>query len=136
MRIGDYPAVFDLWLRTPGMGLNTTEDSEEGLGRYLRRNPTTCFVAEDNGRIVGVIPAGHDGRRGYVSHTAVLPECRGNGIGRKLVECAMTALEKEEIRKVALVAFEKNKKGKRFLGDAWLFRKRRPGLPEAEDPYA
>lgn len=46
MRPEDYPQVYDLWLRTPGMGLNTTDDSRQGIERYLRRNPNTCFVAE------------------------------------------------------------------------------------------
>ena len=96
------------------MGLNTTDDSREGIERYLKRNPATCFVAEDDGRLVGVIMAGHDGRRGYIYHTAVLPECRGRGIGRQLVERAMAALEAEGIHKVALVAFRQNEIGHGF----------------------
>ncbi len=53
------------------MGLNTTEDSREGITKYLLRNPNTCFVAEDNGKLVGVIMGGHDGRRGFIHHTTV-----------------------------------------------------------------
>lgn len=30
MTIGDYDRVYDLWIHTPGMGLNTTDDSREG----------------------------------------------------------------------------------------------------------
>ena len=59
------------------------------------------------GKIVGAIMAGHDGRRGYIYHTAVLPDYRKQGIGRKLVESAVSALE-EGINKAALVAFAKN----------------------------
>ena len=73
MTINDYDGVYDLWINTPGMGLNTTDDSREGIAKYLRRNPTTSFVAECEGTIIGVIMAGHDGRRGYIHHTAVLP---------------------------------------------------------------
>ena len=82
----DYDAVYQLWRNTPGMGLNSTDDSREGIERYLRRNPTTCFVAEEDGQLVGVIMAGHDGRRGYIYHTAVLQDYRGRGIGRSLVD--------------------------------------------------
>lgn len=114
MKLGDYQGVYNLWINTPGMGLNTTDDSEEGIGKYLERNPATSFVAEDCGKIVGVIMAGHDGRRGYIHHTAVLPEYRGKHIGKSLVNCAMEALEKEGINKVALVAFEKNEIGNGF----------------------
>ena len=114
MTIADYDGVYDLWISTPGMGLNTTDDSREGIARYLRRNSTTCFVAEEAGRIVGVIIAGHDGRRGFIYHTAVRPECRKQGIATQLVEHAMDALEKEGIHKAALVVFERNALGNAF----------------------
>ena len=77
MEENDYQGVYDLWTNTPGMGLNTTDDSEEGYKKYLKRNPSTSFVALDGNKIAGVIMAGHDGRRGYIYHTAVLPEYRG-----------------------------------------------------------
>ena len=114
MDIEDYEEVYELWIHTVGMGLNTTDDSREGIAKYLLRNPDTCFVAEDNGKIIGVIMSGHDGRRGFIHHTAVKTEYRGQGIGKKLVDSALTALETEGIHKVALVAFEKNMLGNAF----------------------
>ncbi len=114
MDIEDYEKVYDLWIHTIGMGLNTTDDSREGIAKYLLRNPDTCFVAEDNGEIVGVIMSGHDGRRGFIHHTTVKEEYRGRGIGKKLVDSALAALEAEGIHKVALVAFEKNVSGNVF----------------------
>ena len=68
----DYDQVYDLWIHTPGMGSNTIDDSQEGIERYLRRNLDMCFVAEKSNQIVGVIIAGHDGRRGFIYHTDVL----------------------------------------------------------------
>lgn len=114
MVIDDYDSVYNLWINTPGMGLNNMDDSREGICKYIKRNPTTSFVAEDNGIIVGVIIAGHDGRRGYIYHTAVLPAYRNCGIARNLVEEAMKALDEEGINKVALVAFSKNEVGNGF----------------------
>lgn len=114
MSIEDYEKVYDLWMHTAGMGLNTTDDSREGIAKYLLRNPNTCFVAEDNGKIAGVIMSGHDGRRGFINHTTVKQEYRGQGIGKKLVDSALAALEAEGIHKVALVAFEKNVSGNIF----------------------
>lgn len=58
--------------------------------------------------------SGHDGRRGYIHHTAVLPAFRNQRIAKKLVDCAMSALDKEGINKVALVAFRKNDLGNNF----------------------
>lgn len=114
MAINDYDGVYNLWINTPGMGLNTTDDSREGIEKYLKRNPASSFVAECNGKIVGVIMAGHDGRRGYIHHTAVLPDYRKQGIAKRLVDCAIVALEAEGIHKVALVAFKKNDIGNGF----------------------
>lgn len=114
MTMADYPACYQLWLNTPGMGLNNIDDSAEGIQRYLQRNPNTCFVAEEEGQLVGAILAGHDGRRGHISHTAVAAAAQHRGIGTKLVECAMTALEREGISKVNLVVFSRNEKGNAF----------------------
>ncbi len=114
MDIGDFEQVYDLWIHTEGMGLNTTDDSKEGIARYLSRNPNTCFIAEDNKTLIGVIMSGHDGRRGFIYHTAVRKEYRGQGIGRKLVDAAMAALESEGIHKAALVVFGKNTTGNIF----------------------
>lgn len=114
MTIDDYEQVYNLWLNTPGMGLNDIDDSKEGIQKYLKRNPTTCFVALHEERVVGAILSGHDGRRGYISHTAVAVAERNKGIGKALVDHAMMAMRKEGISKVALVAFKKNEIGNRF----------------------
>lgn len=114
MTIDDYEQIYALWISTPGMGLNDVDDSREGIDRYLQRNPTTCFVAEEDGRILGAILCGNDGRRGYISHTAVTIERRREGIGRALVQAALKALKDLRISKVALVVFKHNETGKEY----------------------
>lgn len=114
MTIADYDKVYALWLSCKGLGLNSVDDSREGIERFLKRNPQTCFVAEQEGEIVGVIIAGNDGRRGYIYHTAVDPNQRKSGIGKKLVEAALGALRECGITKVALVVFERNETGNGF----------------------
>lgn len=121
MTTDDYDQLYAMWSSTPGMGLHAVEDSREGIAKYLARNPTTSFVAEQGGRIVGAIMAGHDGRRGFISHTAVLPEHRREGTARRLVEAAMAALEKEGIRKTALVAYKTNETGNTFWESMGFF---------------
>lgn len=58
--------------------------------------------------------SGHDGRRDFIHHATVSEDYRKRGIGRNLVDCALKALEEEEINKVALVAFERNELGNSF----------------------
>jgi len=114
MTAADYDAVFALWTATEGMGLNRTDDSREGIEKYLRRNPSTSFVAADGGKIVGAIMAGHDGRRGFIYHTAVSREHRRRGTGKALAEAALEALRAEGIIKAALVVFAGNRGGNDF----------------------
>lgn len=114
MTMDDYDSIYQLWIRTPGLGLNTTDDSREGIAKYLKRNPRTCFVAEMEGKIVGAILTGHDGRRGTISHTVVDVNYRLHGIATALVDAAMNALKDEGITKVNLVAFKKNEVANNF----------------------
>ena len=113
MSIDDYQAAYDLWIEC-GNGLNDKDDSREGIDKYLKRNPTTSYVAVCEGEVVGVILCGHDGRRGIIQHACVSPKHRREGIGGKLVEFALAALKEEGINKVLLVAFKKNAGGNAF----------------------
>lgn len=112
MTIDDWDGIASVWENH--RGTNPVDDSPEGLARYLRRNPTTSFVAVDNGRIIGTILAGHDGRRGIFHHVSVLPEYRKQGVGKMLVNSAVEALKKEGILKVLLVVFSDNENGNGF----------------------
>ena len=110
----DYTSLYALWTSCSGMGLNDIDDSKEGICCFLARNPSTCFVAEENETIIGAIMVGNDGRRGYIYHTAVAPTLQKRGIGTALVQAAIEALKQIGITKVVLVAFEKNEAGNRF----------------------
>ena len=114
MTINDYDKVYALWVSCAGMGLNNLDDSREGIDKFLKRNPDTCFVAESDNQIVGVIIVGNDGRRGYIYHTAVSPQYRKQGVARQLVETSLQELKQCGINKVALVVFDKNENGNAF----------------------
>jgi len=114
MTINDYEQVYSLWLSTPNMALTHLDDSKDGIGKYLARNPNTCFVAEKGGCIVGVILSGHDGRRGFIYHLAVKQSEQRQGVGSSLVDAAMFALKREGINKVALLVIGKNETGNVF----------------------
>lgn len=114
MRISDYEEVHKLWLSCEGVGLNELDDSKDGIERFLLRNPDTCFVAEREGKVAGVLLAGNDGRRAYIYHLAVFQEYRGNGIATQLVDAVMNALKRLEIKKTALVVFKDNTEGNAF----------------------
>jgi len=114
MLFSDYNRVYNLWLNSPGVGLNTIDDSEMGIRKYLQRNPDTCFVSEKGGEITGVILSGHDGRRGLIYHMAVKTSEREQGVGNMLLEYATEALKNEGISKVYIMVFKNNITGNAF----------------------
>lgn len=114
MTIEDYPEVQALWRSIKGFGIRSIDDSKEGVSRFLTRNPGISVVAEQDGKIVGAILCGHDGRRGCLYHVCVREESRRQGIGKAMVVFCMEALKKERINKVSLIAFTKNDVGNAF----------------------
>lgn len=118
IEIEDYDSLMELW-NSVGMSkraLNPVDDSRDGIERYLRRNPSTCFKAVDekSGKLLGVILSGHDGRRGIVHHLCVQPDAQRSGIGSKLVSAAEEALKAEGIQKIFILVFNDNEKGNAF----------------------
>lgn len=114
MTIEDYDGVYALWMTISGFSIRSIDDSREGVERFLRRNPTTSVVAVEDGKIVGSILCGHDGRRGCLYHVCVHRNYRMQGIGKAMVVYAMNALKEEQISKVSLIAFTKNDIGNAF----------------------
>ena len=114
--IDDYDDLFELWNSTEQSrrALNPVDDSRAGIERYLKRNPNTCFAAVRDGKIIGVILTGHDGRRGIIHHMCIHPEYRRMGIAAHLVSLAEEALKKEGIQKVFGLVFTDNEAGNLF----------------------
>ena len=114
MTIEDYDEVYALWMSIHGFGMRTMDDSREGIERFLKRNPTTSAVAVKDGKIVGAILCGHDGRRACLYHVCVSEQYRMHGIGKKMVNFCCEKLKEEQINKVCLNAFVTNEVGNRF----------------------
>ena len=114
MTLEDYDEVYALWMGIHGFGIRSIDDSKEGVERFLKRNPTTSMVAVADGKIVGAILCGHDGRRGCLYHVCVDENYRRHGIGKAMVVRAMEKLKEEQISKVSLIAFSQNDIGNAF----------------------
>lgn len=114
MTIDDYDEVYSLWMSIKGFGIRSVDDSREGVAAFLKRNPLTSVVDIEDGKIVGAILCGHDGRRGCLYHVCVAEGYRMRGIGKAMVVFCMNALKKESINKVSLIAFTKNDIGNAF----------------------
>lgn len=114
MDISDYEKVYALWMSCKNMGFNNLDDSKEGIEKFLKRNPDTSFVAVEDDAVVGIVLAGHDGRRGYVYHMSVAENYRKQGVGTQLMSHCEDALKREGINKTALLVFKRNEAGNSF----------------------
>jgi putative acetyltransferase len=109
----DYAEAYALWQATPGVGLSTV-DERGPIATYLQRNPGTSFVARAEGRLVGAVLCGSDGRRGYLHHLAVAVDFRRQGVGEALVDGCLAGLKAQGIEKCHLFVFAGNTLGRAF----------------------
>jgi ribosomal protein S18 acetylase RimI-like enzyme len=82
----DYPAVKDLW---EGMekGVHVgRSDAPEEIAKKISRDPDLFLVAEEDGRVIGSVLGGYDGRRGLLYHLAVAKDSRQHGLGSQLLD--------------------------------------------------
>lgn len=130
MKKEDYDEIFSMWQITSKRALSDA-DSRENIERYLKRNPGMSQVAVKDGRIIGTVLAGHDGRRGFIHHMAVLPEFRRKHIGNALATEAIKKISQDGIEKTHIFCYQDNFTGQEFWsslgfkkrGDLFVFSK-------------
>lgn len=116
MTIDDYDEVFAMWQITSKRALSKADERDQ-IARYLQRNAGMSQVAVTDGKIVGTVLAGHDGRRGFIHHMAVLPQFRRRRIGHKLAERAIACIAADEIDKTHIFCYQNNETGQDFWRD-------------------
>ena len=123
MEKSDYSEVAALWASIKGMGIRSIDDGEEGVSRFIERNPNTSVVALDGDRIIGSVLCGHDGRQACFYHVCVSEDHRLQGIGRAMVDRCVEGLRAEHINRIYLIAFKRNKGGNSFWKQlGWEYR--------------
>jgi len=80
----DYAVVHVLWQR--GDLWMRPSDGPEATLLKLTRDPGLFLVARSDGRVVGTVMGGWDGRRAYVYHLAVAPERQRQGVADALMD--------------------------------------------------
>ena len=88
----DIPSILELW-NISGLPIRPCgRDRPELMAEEMRCGSGLWIGAWDEDRLVGVILANDDGRKGWLNRLAVHPDYRQRGIGRGLVEAAEARL--------------------------------------------
>lgn len=104
----DYEKIIELWERAGLVVKTKGRDSREALTRQMEKNPKFFWGAEIEGRLVGVIIASSDGRKGHLNRIAVQARYRGQDIAQRLTLAAEDVLRQEGIKVITLLVERDN----------------------------
>ncbi len=110
----DYQSARLLW-ENAGSGIHVRRSDEpEEIQKKLQRDPDLFLVAETQGRLVGTVIGGFDGRRGLVYHLAVEAAFRKQGVGSLLMDEVERRLKARGCLKCYLMVTTENENAMRF----------------------
>ena len=96
----DYDAVRDLWEQA-GLPIKPNgRDSAEQFARQVAGTQTVLGLY-DGERLVGVIVATHDERKGWLNRLAIHPDYRRQGLAQELIAAAERELHDQGIHIIA-----------------------------------
>ena len=117
--LGDHAQAVALWSEIDSVEI-CEGDSREEVAEYLKRNPGLSRVAEIDGKMVGAVMCGHDGRRGFIYHLAVAEKYRGKGVGKLLLDDCLRGLQKAGLKRAIILVEGQNAAGHKFwLREGW-----------------
>ena len=115
MEEADIEAAIALWKALFRPESSAAKETTEIIVRYLQRNPGLSTVACDaQGRIIGTLLCGHDGRRGSIFHVTVDPAFRRRGIANRMQQRALDVLRAEGIDSAYLLVTTHNPGSQEF----------------------
>ena len=85
LRSDESDRMIELWEEAGLACKPRGRDHRAHIEREIAGPSSVYLVAEENGRMVGVVLGTHDGRKGWINRLAVAPEHRRKGIGKALL---------------------------------------------------
>jgi len=110
----DYQAVIELWSNAgEGVHLGVSDTFAE-VAKKMERDPQLFLVAEKEGRLIGAVMGGFDGRRGLIYHLAVDQAERKRGIATALMGELEKRLKAIGCRRAYLLVTPENQMAQQF----------------------
>lgn len=105
----DYDDIQALWQEA---GLPTRpqgRDSREQFTAQLADDTQTALGLRADERLIGVVLATHDGRKGWLNRLAIHPDFRRQGLGQRLIGAAEQVLRAQGMQVIATLIEDWNK---------------------------
>lgn len=110
----DYLPAFHLWQNIEkGVHVGQSDTLSE-IEKKFKHDPDLFLVAEADGKIIGSVIGGFDGRRGLIYHLAVSASFRGLGIGSRLMNEVEARLRSKGCLKSYLLVTTDNPEAMQF----------------------
>lgn len=104
----DYEAVRKLW-ELAGLHIKPIgRDSQEQFAQQLATGLQTVIGVQAEGKLIGVVLATHDGRKGWINRLAVHPDYRRQGVGKRLIDEAERVLHEQGMQIIAALIEDHN----------------------------
>ena len=101
LTLDDYDAVMALWQRSGLPSIRPEgRDSRSEFEQQLAGGQIAIGLEED-GRLIGVVIATNDTRKGWINRLAIDPDYRRKGYGEQLVHSAEEALREAGLKLIA-----------------------------------
>ena len=108
LTIDDYEAVIALWQRSGLPSIRSEgRDSRSEFARQLDHGQIVIGL-EDGGKLIGVIVATNDTRKGWINRLAIDPDHRRKGYGAQLIHAAEAALHEIGLKVIAALIEDYN----------------------------
>ncbi|SYZ74317.1 Acetyltransferase [Candidatus Zixiibacteriota bacterium] len=128
----DYDDLIALWNRSGLSHRPQGRDSREKMAREFGREETAFIGMFDGDKMIGVVLATSDGRRGMINRLAIDPDYRGKGLAGQLIREGEDFLHRLGIKVIAALIEDENlpsisafqKAGYKLHDDILYFSKR------------
>ena len=98
LTISDYDQIATLWQNADLPYKPEGRDRKEAIQAQMAADPDFFVGAFEGNRLVGIVVASTDGRRGWINRLAVDPDCRRRGVAKALVSEAEKVLRRHGLR--------------------------------------
>ncbi len=98
LTIADYDQMVALWQKAGLSYRPEGRDRKDAIQSQMAVNPDFFMGAFEGVRLLGVLVASSDGRRGWINRLAVDPECRRRGVAKALITEAERILRNHGMR--------------------------------------